>query len=489
MSYRKFIKDTGILGLTQLVSALSGIITLPVITKLLGAENYGIWTQLSITLVLISTIAPLGLPYTLIRFLAGEKDERKVKDGIWSVATVILGVSIITSLFLILFSGIISRFFSCAQIFILILALITIFECLNQVFYNVFRAFQQTGKFCFFLIFQELGKAGLVILAIYLGYGLFGALLSFLIIRGIGFLAMSGYIVKKIGFKMPQFLRIKEYLSFGLPTIFDSISNWIIQSSDKYLVGFFLGTLFVGYYAPAYSISVFVINFLVAPFSFLLPAILSKFYDENKTDEVKIYLKYSLKYFLMIAIPSVFGLSILSKQLLTLFTTSEFAQAGYLVMPIVALGMLAMGANAIIAQIIVIIKKTKIGGIIAIAAALLNLGLNFIFIPKFGIIGAAITTLIAFTFLFLSIWSYSFRYFKFDIDWRFIFKNIFASFLMALFIFWLKPIGFYKTMTAIVLGVLIYGILIILLKGFTQQELRLFKRAIKKFKTLISGCP
>lgn len=486
MAYKKFIKDIGILGLTQLISALSGIITLPVITKLLGAQNYGIWTQLLITLALISTIAPLNLPYTLIRFLAGEKNKNEFQDGIWSVVTIILCISATISLSLIFFSSDISKFFNCPQIFIIILALIVIFDCINQVFFNVFRSLQQTGRYSIFFISQELGKSGLIILTIYLGYGLFGALLSFLIIKIIGFLTMGGYIIKIIGFKLPQFLKTKKYFSFSLPTIIESISGWVIQSSDKYLIGLFLGTLFVGYYAPAYSISTFVMSFLIAPFSFLLPAVLSKFYDENKIDEVKNYLKYSLKYFLMIAIPSVFGLSILSKQILTLFTTTEFANAGYLIMPIVALSLLAMGINAIIAQVILIIKKTKISGIIAIIAAVLNVGLNFIFIPKFGIMGAAITTFIAYTVILLSIWSYTFKYFKFDIDWIFILKSIFSSIIMALFVFWLKPTGLNKTVIAIISGIFIYGILIILTKSFSQQEFELFKKIKTRFKNVLN---
>ena len=481
MPYKKFIKDIGILGLTQLVSALGGIIILPIITKLLGAENYGTWTQLMVTVGLISSVVLLGLPYTMVRFLAGEKDKKEIQDGIWSVFSIILGISIIISLILIFFSGSISHFFNCPKTFVQILAFIIIFDFSNVIFSNVFRAFQQNIKFCLFTIFQELGEMGLVILTIYSGYGLLGVLFSYLIIRIIIFLIMGSYIVKEIGFKMPKFLKIKEYLSFGLPTIPDNLSGWVIQSSDRYLIGFFLGTLFVGYYNPAYVIGVFVINFLAAPFSFLLPAILSKFYDENKTDEIKIYLRYSLKYFLMIAIPAILGLSVLSKQILTIITTPEIANASYLIMPIVALGMLPNGMTAIIGQTFTIAKKMKIGAMLAIISAALNFGLNLIFIPLFGILGAAITTLIAFIFVFLAQWIYSSKHIiKLEIDWRFVLKSILASLLMASLVFWLNPVGSLKTMLAVILGVLVYGLSIFLLKSFTQQEIQLFKKVIKR---------
>jgi len=479
MSYQKFTKDVGIIGLTELVIALKGLIVLPIITKLLGAENYGIWAQLIVTLSLIVPIATLGLPYTLVRFLAAEKNKKEIQDGIYSVLTIIFGIALTISLILIFFSGPISNFFGGEKILVQILAFTIIFECLNQVFLNIFRAFQRMGKYSSFMIFQTLGEIGLVAGTVLLGYGLFGAVLSLFIIRGINFLIMGTLTIQGIGLKIPEFLRIKEYLHFGLPTIPGNVSSWIVQSSDRYLIGFFLGTIFVGYYVPAYIIANSILLF-IAPLSFVLPAVLSKFYDENKIGEVKTHLKYSLKYFLMVAIPSVFGLSILSRQLLTIFSTSEIAQKSYYLVPFISLSILLFGMYAIISQIIVLKKKTRITGSIWMGAAFLNLGLNFIFIPKFGILGAAITTLSAYSFAFILTWYYSFKEFQFEIDWKFISKSIFASILMTLFIFWFSPIGLSKTIIAIILGALLYGVLTFLLKSFTKEELKFFKRFLTK---------
>jgi len=474
MPYKRFIKDVGLVGLTRLITALKGLIILPIITKLLGAENYGIWAQLIITLSLITPIAILGLPYTLVRFLAAEKDEKEIRDGIWSVFIIIFAVALIICIILFLFSGHISKFFGSEKILVQILALTIIFECLNQVFFSIFRAFQKIGKYSSFMIFQTLGEMGLVATTIFLGYGLFGAVLSLLVIRGTNFLIMGSYIIKEIRIKLPKFLRIKEYLHFGLPTIPGNISSWIIQSSDRYLIGFYFGTLFVGYYAPAYVIGNS-IGLFIMPLIFILPAILSKLYDENKTNKVKIHLKYSLKYFLTIGIPSVFGVSVLSKQLLSIFSTSEIARQSYHIVPFIALSILLYGIYAIIVQILALVKKTKINGIILMAVAFLNLGLNFIFIPRFGILGAAITTLIAYTLALTLTWRYSFREFQFEIDWKFILKCIFASILMTIFILWFNPIGLLKTIIAIISSALVYGILILLFRGFGRKEIEFLK--------------
>ena len=70
MPYRKFAKDIALIGSTNLAMAFRGIIILPVITKILGVQDYGIWAQLTTIIYLLTPLAGLGLPYALVRFLA-----------------------------------------------------------------------------------------------------------------------------------------------------------------------------------------------------------------------------------------------------------------------------------------------------------------------------------------------------------------------------------------------------------------------------------
>ncbi|MCD6440783.1 MAG: oligosaccharide flippase family protein, partial [Candidatus Marinimicrobia bacterium] len=369
MSYQKFTKDVGLIGFTNLIIALRALLILPIITKLLGAEDYGTWAQIMATISLITPIATLGLPYASVRFLAAEKDKKEIQEGIFSVVSVIFAVALVFSLIFIFFSDFTSNFFGGEKILVYLLAFTLIFECLNLEFFDIFRAFQKISSYSFFMIFQTLGEVGLVAITVVFGYGLMGAVLSLLIIRFTNFLIMGTLIIKKVGIKLPNFSRTKEYLSFSLPTIPSNICSWIIRLSDRYLIGFFVGTLFVGYYVPAYVIGSSIMLF-VAPLVFVLLPVLSKFYDENRINEVKAYTRYCLKYFLIISIPSVFGVSFLSKQILTILSTPEIASQGCRIVPLVAVSSLIFGVGATI-PIIFLKKKTIVSGIIWIIASLL----------------------------------------------------------------------------------------------------------------------
>jgi len=481
MSYQKFSKDLGIIGVVNLLVATRGIIILPIITKMMGAESYGAWTQVIITLSLASLFVPLRLPPTLIRFLSAEKNHQKIQDGIYSVFLAVLAISSIASLLLVSFSGFFADILNIQKAVIKILALTIILECLNTVFYSTFRLLDEVKKYSFFLLSQTFGDIAFVALATILKFGIIGIVSSLLITRLIVFLAMGALIVKRIGIKFPNFWDIRKYLNYSLPAIPGDISFWLVQSSDRYLIGFFLGIVFVGYYAPIYTIAS-VLNFFIAPFEFILPVFLSRLFDENKLDDLRNYLKYSLKYFLVIAIPSSFGLSILSKQLLTILSTREIAEHSFFITPFIVLSVLFYGLYAIIGQILFLKKKTKIIGIIWTIAGLLNIGLNLFAIPAYGLMGAAVTTLIGYLFACLMGSYFSFKNFRFDLDFAFILKSLTATFLMSATILFINPVSIISIIFSIILGSILYGLVLILLKAFEKKEFLLFAEIFRSLR-------
>lgn len=479
MSYKLFAQRVGFVGIVNLLVSLSGIILLPILTKTLTIEEYGMWVQIIVTITLISPIAGMGLPYTMVRFLAAEKDKKKIQEGFYSIAVFILFTSLAASFLLFVFSEpFAAAFLGNRAGLIQIISVIIPIECLNGLFLNFFRTFQRIKKYSIFNVLYTYGMVVLVAYSLLSGYGIFGALISFLIARMVVFLLMGSLIVSEIGIKIPNFSHIKEYLSFGLPTVPGNFSAWIVNSSDRYIIGYFLGVAFVGYYSPGYMLGA-MISMFMAPIGFMLPAVLSKLYDEGKEGEVKTYLEYSLKYFLMLAIPSVFGLSLLSRPLLIMLSTSEIASYGYLITPFTAVSMLLSGLYSVVAQIIVLVKKTKISGSIWIIAAVVNLGLNFVFIPHFGILGAAMTTLFAYSLAFVLTAYYSFKYFKFDIDFRFILKSILASIVMSLVILKLSPVGTLNVLIVIGICVIVYAGILLLLKGIEKEEIGFFRGLFK----------
>lgn len=477
--YKLIIQRVGLVGLTNVLLSLSSIILLPILTKNMPVEDYGIWAQVSVTVGMFPAVFMLGLPYTMARFLPSFRDKDEIREIFYSIFFLVCVASLFASSILYLISGKLAVLLFNSNITVVkILSIIVFFECINGLFLGYFRARQQIKKHSVLVFGQTLLNFSFVIFFVLFGEGIVGAVFGVLLRSFFVSLAAFLVIFSQIGFKVPSFCHLKEYLTFGLPTIPGNLSSWVVNSSDRYVISMLLGTAAVGFYSPGYSLGNLVRMF-VAPLSFMLPVVLSKYYDEQDTNTVKTILSYSLKYFLAFSIPSVVGLSLLSKPILSVLSTPEIASQGYLITPFVALSALFSGTYSIITQIIVMEKKTKVIGTMWIFSATLNLGLNFLFIPFMGILGAAFTTVIAFMLNLIFTSSYSFRKFKFDMNIGFIFKSIVASLFMLPIIFLIAPADLMDIVLTVILCALTYFAILGGLKGFGRGEIQFFKESFK----------
>lgn len=476
--YKLFVQRIGLVGVTNILISLSSIILLPILTKNLTIEDYGVWSLFNVTVNFIPLFVNLGLPYTMVRFLAAKRDKKAIQEGFYSISLVLLIIGLITSVVLFLFSNQIAKvLFDGNEIVSIVLAVSVLMSILFTSFLSFFRTFQQMKMYSLLSLVQSYATVLIVSYFVMSGYEIAGAVFGYFVVLFIISLIAALFIFHQIGFMFPKFKNMREYLSFGIPTVPGNLSSWMVDLSDRYVIGILLGTAFVGYYSPGYTLGTLLTMF-GAPFAIILPALLSSYYDQNKLDEVGKHLRYSVKYFLLISIPAVFGLSILSAPLLNIMTTHAIAQSGYLITPFVAVGALMLGIQGIISQVLALEKKTKIIGSRWMAAAVLNLGLNIIFVPRFGIIAAAIATLVAYVFTFVTTLHYSQKYIKIDFDIKFISKSLFASILMTVVIVFINPVSLIGILITIGVGSVVYIVLLFILGGINRDELEFFKQIV-----------
>jgi len=106
--------------------------------------------------------------------------------------------------------------------------------------------------------------------------------------------------------------------------------------------------------------------------------------------------------------------------------------------------------------------------------ALMNFGLNLLLIPFLGIIGAALTTLLAFACTFALTTAFSFQSFRFNISASFIVKSVCASLVMSLVLLFWGPAGLLALLEALPLSATVYLATLFVLGGLTIQEIRFF---------------
>jgi O-antigen/teichoic acid export membrane protein len=100
--------------------------------------------------------------------------------------------------------------------------------------------------------------------------------------------------------------------------------------------------------------------------------------------------------------------------------------------------------------------------------------LNIILIPIFGILSAAITTVIAYIILVFICYLES-RFINFNMSWTFACKSIFASSIMVIPILYVSPSSLLSIIFCIIMGISIYFSILFIIRGFSKQEIHFIK--------------
>lgn len=478
--YVTFGRQIGYVISSHIAILLLGLIQIPILTNGLGAALYGTWSLLKVTILLIVPFAALGFGMSIVRFLAAEKDGNRIKEDFSSACFMvsISGVAFSILLFLLsdflavsIFKGINWSFY------IKLASVLIILNSIHRLPFAFLRMRRKIGLYTILQVSYHAFQVGLIVLSILLGYKLTGAITA-LIINEILFDGITLFIIlRQVGFQLPRFSNTKSYLKYGIPLTPNSAILWIIHSSDRYMVSYFIGIVATGIYTAAYQIGEYA-SFILMPVSIVLYPTIAKSYDEGNLSETRKYLKYSVKYIMMIAIPSAFGLSMLAKPLLGILTTPEFL-VGSTIVPLVAFGAVLYSSFRICIYVIHLVKRTYWSVRLLGTSAALNIGLNLVLIPRMGILGAAVATIIAYGVLGILTLIVTRRYLKFDLSLPFILKSIFSSAIMALCIWLINPQSIASVIISILVGALAYFAVLLAIRGLSKEEIAFFINFVK----------
>jgi len=198
---------------------------------------------------------------------------------------------------------------------------------------------------------------------------------------------------------------LKKILIFSTPLVLTDASYPILTYIDRWMISVLDSASATGIYGISYRFGMIPGMLLVAPFI----KAWRPFMYENKDRETRqgVYHKM-ITYFTVISCVLWLGISVFSRELLILFTTGAYVD-GYPIIPFIALSQLIYGLGWIVIASLAVKNKTFFVGFFTFLGALLNILLNLWWIPLFGFMGAAYSTVAAFAFIFVCYAVYSYR--------------------------------------------------------------------------------
>ncbi len=490
--HQTILKNSLFNFLSTLIGKFGGLIFTLIIARLLLPELFGLY-NLVLSIILIAIIfTDFGINGTALRYISEAIGKNK-KDQARSYFKYLFKLKGVITLIVILILILIAKplsfsFFNKPEIYWpLIVATIYIFaSSTKDLFLNLFYALKDMKKISIVEAVSQITKillAYLVILFVpkkYVIHSIFLALALSILISLFVSVALLGR--KNIGLCFGKSIpinksKILNYLKFMSLT---AVSLVLFGSIDTLMLGRYVDTVFIGYYRAALSL-VLTIAALFSISNILLPV----FAQLNKHQTNKTF-KEVTRYLTMLTFPAIFGVIILSKEIITTVYGSVYLPA---VMSLYALSALIIISPKIVIYTSLFQAKEKINLIAKhiITALIINITLNYVLIKNFtishgpsqGVIGAGIATSISWGFLLLMLIKETKQSFNLKLEYTFGIKALLASFIMTITIITLPSLlqwnGANKLIFKITLGVLMYFGSLFLLKGLTKTDLAVLK--------------
>lgn len=427
-------KHSVIYGFGVSISQLIGFFLLPLYTRYLTPSDYGVLEIFSVTQAILSIIFVMGLNSALFMAYFNYQNEVDRKTVVSTALIFLTATSLCLSLILIATASNFSLFFFHSTqytYFFQIIFLTLFFDTVIVIPLSIFRAKEESKKYVVVSLVRFLMNVSLnIYFIVVLGRGVLGILESGLITTGLLYAFLTPIIIKdiiketKFRFSKPD---LKAMLSFGLLLVPANLGSWILTVFDRYFLLFLSNPHELGLYSLGYKFGLIIKVLIVAPFTLAWGPFFWFLVKEKNAKKV-----YSsvLTYFVLVGMFVALGLSVLSKDMLVIMTTPLFYGA-YKVIPLIALSYVLYGCYFILSAGYHISKKTKYSPLIIGIASTINLCLNYLLIPTYGMMGAATATVISYMILPIGAFLVSRRYYPIKYEW----SRILKIFLVALLIY------------------------------------------------------
>jgi len=482
--FKELIYLGGIYSFGSILENALGFVLIPIYTTFLTTKDYGIVALMSITVKLVALFIHVPVGNGFVRHYYAPGYENKRKEILFNSIFYVL----IQSLFLAFIFYFGSQYFAeiilvdktlnhIVKIYAIIL-LISPIKVLLQLLVrmkkkaklfislNLSRFILSAGVIIYLLVVKKMGIMALV-------YGeLFSACYDIIV--------LIPFLLKNIEFRVNLSI-LKPLLSYGYPLILASLSIYLLQIGDRYVLRLYGSLGRVGLYSFGYNFGLLITLFLVTPMKLVVDPLI--FELEHNKSKLKEFVSRICDYFYIVALFLCLMLSIFAQDMIQLLARKEEFWGSWIIVPVISFSYVQHGLRALFGIGMAMAKKTfPIGGTYAVAAAI-NLGLNFLFIPRFGVMGAAFATLISYIALDIMSAYFSYRFYGLTFNIAKLVKITLIGLALYFLSFFVHFQSIYVSLPFKMFLLMLFPILLYISGIFTKTEKKYLSNMIKEMRT------
>src|SRR5471030_236520 len=411
---KRLVRHSAIYGIGGLVSRILAVILLPLYTHYLPPDAYGRVESVTAATAVLSIVLQMGISSAFFRFYFDSKDPEHrlvvVRTSFWFT----MGMSTLGLVLGLVFAGPVGQWIGVGHDPTLIRAgAVGLWAQTNyQQLTALFRVEERSVAYAIASLANVLITiAAMVVFVAVLNWGAVGLVVGNFIGTLTVYFVLLAYRREQLGLQFDRPL-LRKMQSFGMPLVPSALALWVINFVDRRFVVHYNGLGEAGVYSAAIKVAS-VITFVVIAFRTAWPAFAYSIEDDNQARRTYAFV---LTYLLTFASWLSLALGALAPWLVEALSSSyhradkgvallAFAFAVYAGYTVLAIG----SGRA---------RRTQLNWVVTGVGAAANVGLNFWLIPRYGMVGAAISTAASYVVLFIGMTVYAQSVYPVPYQWR-----------------------------------------------------------------------
>lgn len=237
----------------------------------------------------------------------------------------------------------------------------------------------------------------------YLGWGSLGLLIGVVVGHACILLTSAGGLERSFrGFEFQRPL-LRELVTYGLPAAMTSALGAVIHASDRYIIGLLIGVEAAGLYAAPYDLTMRSLHVLMIVVAMSGNPIIMRAFESGGEAAARPLMRRQAELMLAVAMPATIACILLAPAIANLLLGEAFRASALELMPWIALATLLTGFQALYLGLSFSLPRKPLHETWIVAGgAVLNLVLNFLLIPRMGLVGAAIATFAAYALILVA---------------------------------------------------------------------------------------
>jgi len=382
----------------NLVRALAAFGGVYVFTRLLSGPEYGRYALMFSVMALVHGLSLTWVEASSYRFTGSARADGRLSDHFRN-AIVLTSMSLIVALALLGILLIIVWPYPEYRLFVPVIALLLPVNTIVKVSFEVRRASQQAAHYAMAITTKiGLGFAVGVLLAWQSDLGALSPMVG-LLFAALCLLAIEGkWLWQQAQGGVSRMSERRAWIGYGVPTAIALSLDLLLSSADRFLISFFLGEEAVGAYAAGYGVADKTVLLICAWAALAASPLIMAAYEESGQSGAQKEARGLITALLLLGAPAATGLALVATPLAEVMIGEALRDQASRIIPLIAFSGLLNGLLIhYVAESFQLKKKTTQRAVLMIVPVLMNIGLNFVLIPKFGIMGAVYATLLSYT--------------------------------------------------------------------------------------------